>query len=167
MFKKILPVFCILIMLTGFIMAPGTESGTAKKIHSSEAGLDKKPVVTGQAEILPVIKGAVEDDTWLLADDKNEVNRILSKYYSGSLLDKLTEDVWSFIKEPTDWYSKASVKTANIEYYDERRAVVQALIDVEDVLTEGRQQGSAVFTLEKDNTGWRVIYASYRWTGRA
>lgn len=166
MLYKIMAAICILIMVTGIFSVRDIESRSLKNTCSNEAGVSQ-PGVFNSPEILSVVKGAVEDDSWLYARSKDEVKLILSNYYRGSLLDKLTEDVWNFIKEPTDWYSKASVKSCNMEYGDTGRAIVYAVIDVEDVLTGSRQQGSAVFTLEKQNEGWRVIYSSYRWTASA
>ncbi len=114
-------------------------------------------------EIRAVIKGAVEDDSWLYAGDAGCIEKILGNYYEGQLLKKLSRDAWEFKKKNTDWYSRAVLVSINVKQQDDNQATVTAVIDVEDCTTGGRQRGSAVYHINKESGKWRIFNVSYIW----
>ena len=114
-------------------------------------------------EIRAVIKGAVEDDSWLYAGDADYIEKILGNYYEGQLLKKLSRDAWEFNKKNTDWYSRAVLVSINVKQQDNNQATVMAVIDVEDCTTGGRQRGSAVYHISKESGKWRIFNVSYMW----
>lgn len=115
-------------------------------------------------EIKPVIKGAVEDDSWLYAPDAAYIEESLGKYYGGELLKKLAGEAWEFKKKNTDWYSRTRLVSLRITRHDENGATVLAVIDVEDCNTGGRQRGSAVFDISREGGDWRVVHVVYKWS---
>ncbi len=110
-----------------------------------------------------VVRGAVEDQSWMTCRSKEEVYSVLSRYYCGALLDDLARRCWDFIARPTDWYSVASVKEIRVLYDDGSKALVEAVIGIKDVDTGHNETGKAFFALSLTSLGWRVYYASYFW----
>ena len=115
-------------------------------------------------EIRAVIKGAVEDDSWLYASDVTHIQKILSKYYQGELLKNLVRDAWEFKSKNTDWYSSARLVSITPKQLYDGGAMILAVIDVEDCITGCRQTGSAVYDItDSGDEGWRIVNVVYRW----
>jgi hypothetical protein len=115
-------------------------------------------------EMKAVIKGAVEDDSWLYASDAAHIHNILGKYYKGELLENLTRDAWEFKSKNTDWYSSARLVSIAPKQLYNGGATVLAVIDVEDCTTGGRQTGSAVYDITYNvDEGWRIVNVIYKW----
>ncbi|GBF34950.1 hypothetical protein DCCM_4070 [Desulfocucumis palustris] len=115
-------------------------------------------------EINSVIKGAVEDDSWLYLKTEDEVKALLSKYYDGELLVKLTRDAWNFNRKSTDWYSRAKLVSVDVKEINPQSATAEAVLEVEDVISGARQRGKAVYTMNRGKEGWRVNNVCYKWT---
>lgn len=115
-------------------------------------------------EITSVIKGAVEDDSWLYLKTEEDIEKLLSRYYDGDLLKKLTRDAWKFNSKSTDWYSRAKLVSVVVKEINSLNTTAEAILEVEDVISGERQRGKAVYILDRGKGGWRVTNVCYRWT---
>ncbi|MCL6478349.1 MAG: hypothetical protein K6T65_08020 [Peptococcaceae bacterium] len=131
---------------------------------------DRKAAYTDSSrskyELEAVVRGAVEDRTWMFSKSKQEVYAALGRYFEGALLEDLARESWDFIAEPTDWYSRARLLNMSMLYIDNERAVVEALIGIEDVDTGHNETGKGLFTMSKTVKGWRINYLSLVWDGQ-
>lgn len=110
-----------------------------------------------------IIKGGVEDNSWWYSKSKEEVRKILSRYYTGSLLDELSSGAWEFIREPTDWYWQVSLVRMEVLWQTGKRAGVGAVLEGTDLVTGENEEGKAEYILEKTKQGWRISSAEYHW----
>ncbi len=115
-------------------------------------------------EINSVIKGAVEDDSWLYLKTEDDIKELLGRYYDGDLLIKLSRDAWNFNSKSTDWYSRAKLVSVAVIEFSSDSATAEAVLEVEDVISGERQRGKAVYTLDRGEVGWRVTNVYYKWT---
>ncbi len=111
-----------------------------------------------------VIKGGIGDNSWWYAKSLSEVKTILSRYYTGPLLDQLSHDCWVFIQQPTDWYCQDSLTGIKIIHQDKSRAEVVALLKDYDLLTGESRAGEAKYIFIKTKQGWRICSAQYIWS---
>ncbi len=114
-------------------------------------------------ELEAVVRGAVEDQSWIYSKTREDLSSALSRYYGGLLLEDLVCRSWEFVRRPTDWYSTASLKEIRVLYDDGKRAVVEAVISIEDVDAGHNETGKGLFAMLRTPGGWRVYYASYSW----
>ena len=147
----------IFVLISVGISVEGTE-----EINGAEAS----SLVLSKTQIEAIIRGAVEDQTWMYSRSRGEVDAVLSKYFTGNLLNDLTLRCWEFIDEPTDSYSIARLEDLQVVYNDEKRAVAEAVISIEDVDTGHNEVGKGLFTLLKTPDGWRISYACYSWNNK-
>lgn len=110
-----------------------------------------------------VVRGAVEDLSWMGCRTPGEVNSVLGKYYTGALLDQLAGNCWGFIEKPTDWYSVARLKDLRVLHDDGQRAVAEALIGIEDLDTGHNETGKGLFAMLNTPGGWRIYYTAFSW----
>ncbi|MFZ5597318.1 MAG: hypothetical protein ACOY31_09955 [Bacillota bacterium] len=151
LFKVLLTIAVIfLLMNVSFSETVVGHYGTDKNINHTE-------------EIKETVRGAVEDVEWMSCKSKDEVRSVLARYYEGYLLDDITEKSWDFIKEPTDWYSRAKIVDMAIISDDGEKATVEALIGIEDVDSGHNEVGKGLFTMAKSDKGWRINYTSFSW----
>lgn len=109
------------------------------------------------------IKGGVEDTSWWNAKSKDEVELILSRYYTGSLLNEVVKSSWDFIRKPTDWYWQVSLDSIEIKWQYDNLAGVSAILEDNNLITGDSEKGDAQFVLEKTKEGWRILSSSYYW----
>jgi len=146
----------MLILLLGMnmrITVQGIEESQAEKPDYSRVG----------SKIENTVRGSIEDQSWMTSVSKQEVHSLLKRYFAGNLLEDLTEKCWDFIKEPTDWYSEAKVIDMKVLYNDGKRAVVEALIRIEDVDTGHNEIGKGLFTMNSAGDQWRINYMAIQW----
>ncbi|MBM7854083.1 protein subunit release factor A [Desulfohalotomaculum tongense] len=143
-----LPAILILVIYTVVLSLPVTGAGGE---------------VTSPAEITKVVKGAVECTEWMRANTEQEVNSILSRYYTGKALEENTKSVWEFVKLPTDWHSITTAEDCEIIYQDKNMAVVKARLTDTDELDKDTQKGTALFFLTATEDGWRIYAQNYQW----
>ncbi len=110
-----------------------------------------------------VIIGAVEDDSWMYATNREKVGNILKKYYTDPLLEELTGKCWDFVKLPTDWYSIAKVLDIKILYNNGKYAVAEVVVRIEDVDTGNNELISGQIKLSNKYGAWKVYDYIYRW----
>jgi hypothetical protein len=110
-----------------------------------------------------VIKGGIGDNNWWYANSLNEVRTILSHYYTGALLDQISQDCWVFIQQSTDWYCQDSLTDIEIIHQDKSQAEVIAFIKDYNLLTGESRAGEARYILIKTEQGWRICSAQYNW----
>ncbi|MCL5057454.1 MAG: hypothetical protein M1130_05570 [Actinobacteria bacterium] len=118
---------------------------------------------SGKYDQKEVVRGSVEDQSWMKSKSREEVHLLLSKYFEGYLLEDLTEQSWKFIEEPTDWYSQARLVDMVVLYDDGKRALAEALIGIDDLETGHNDFGRGVFGLVRKEEGWRINYAAFYW----
>ncbi|NHM25566.1 hypothetical protein G7K71_00765 [Desulfofundulus sp. TPOSR] len=116
-----------------------------------------------QHEIYAIIKGAVEDDSWWQARNRNEVKEKLGRYYAEPMLSEVSERAWDFIARPTDWYCRATVADVSLKYLTSENALLSASLVNTDLVTGQIQKGTGYFSLHKTSSGWRIVSANYRW----
>jgi hypothetical protein len=117
----------------------------------------------GKYEQKEVVRGAIEDQSWMKAKSREEVRRALANYFEGYLLDDLTEESWKFIEQPTDWYCQARLVDMVVLYDDGGKAMAEALIGMDDLETGQHDFGRGVLGLIKKEEGWRINYSAYYW----
>jgi hypothetical protein len=110
-----------------------------------------------------VIIGAVEDDSWMYAKDREKVGDVLKKYYTGPLLEELIGKCWDFVKLPTDWYSIAKILDIKILYNNGKYAIAEIVVRIEDVDTGNNDLISGQFKLSNKSGAWKVYDYTYRW----
>lgn len=152
----------MLIFMVLFLISFGISVEWREKTIEAQAGT----LVLSEAGIETVIRGAVENQSWMYSQSREEVSSSLSRYFIGDLLSDITNRCWDFIDEPTDWYSVARLEDVTILFNDDTRAVAEAIICIEDVDTGHNEVGKGLFTLVKTNVGWRISYASYSWNNK-
>lgn len=130
-------------------------------------GLPKVENYTAAVGPGETVKKALGDNSWLYAKSKDQVEQILSVYYCGEYLQSLTEDVWNYIKNPTDMYATVRVVDIDIIYIDSERTVLKSVLCIEDANTGATEHGSAVFNLARFGAVWKITYASYSWQALA
>lgn len=133
-------------------------TGTGKGNKSQAAALK-----TPEQEIWTVVHGAVMDQSWWRAGNEAEVKSILSRYYSGPLLQELSRNVWDFISRPTDWYWKPGITGGRVHLLNNEQARVEAELIDQDVRTGEIRHGKATYELKKGGNGWRITSAGYHW----
>jgi hypothetical protein len=107
-------------------------------------------------EIKSVVRGAVEDSGWMKASTKKEMQKLLSQYFTGKLLDDLTGEAWDFIQLDTDWHGKTTVEKILINSIDENAATVLAYIKEVDVANKTSTGMIGEFILVNSPNGWRI-----------
>jgi len=120
----------------------------------------------GKYDQKEVVRGSVEDQSWMKSKSREEVRLVLSKYFEGYLLEDLTEQSWKFIEQPTDWYSQARLVDMVVLYDDGKRALAEALIGIDDLETGHNDFGKGVFGLVRKEEGWRINYAAFYWNNQ-
>lgn len=113
-------------------------------------------------EILSVVRGGVEDNSWWRAKNRQELEEILSRYYTEPLLHNVSGECWKFIRRPTDWYDKAYLKEARLFLF-EGSVFVEAELELADLNSGRTEKGEAEYLLKKTKNGWRIYSASYHW----
>lgn len=133
-----------------------TESGR-------NAGALEQVSQTERSNIFAVIKGGVEDDSWWEAKSVTDVKSVLSKYYTGELLEELCGKVWNFVSMPTDWYWQTRVVEIKIVIKTKDMALLDADLEILDVTTNQKEKGGAQYIIKKTGEGWRIVNSSYSW----
>lgn len=110
-----------------------------------------------------VVRGAVEDQSWMYAGSRGEVRDILGRYYRGLLLEDLVSRAWDFIDQPTDLYTTARLKDMRVVHDDGDRVVVEALIGIEEVDSGHNETGKGLFVLSRAGGCPRVDYTAFKW----
>lgn len=107
-------------------------------------------------EIIDIVKNSIEDTRWMRVSTRQEIDMILSSYYTEPLLTKLINSTCNFISKPTDW--DYVIKAENIEILDmsESNATVYVYIVEFDTLTCVKFSSKAKYSLIKTDTGWRI-----------
>jgi hypothetical protein len=144
------------ILLPGLILVlffAGKQGESAQKIITKE----------DREEIWAVIRNAVEDNTWWEANNRKEVKKILAQYYAEPLLDKISNDAWNFISQPTDWYWQAHVKKIIIRRQIKDTVLVHADLELTDLISNQIEQGKAEYVMKKTKEGWRIHIVRYQW----
>ncbi|KUK53922.1 MAG: hypothetical protein XD78_0752 [Desulfotomaculum sp. 46_296] len=114
-------------------------------------------------DLTVVIKGGIGDNSWWYANSPSEVRTILSRYYTGPLLDQLSQDCWIFVQQPTDWYCQDSLSDIEIIRQNKSQAEVIALLKDYNLLTGKSRAGEAKYIFTKTEQGWRICSARYSW----
>ncbi|MCF8010077.1 MAG: hypothetical protein K9L17_04820 [Clostridiales bacterium] len=109
-----------------------------------------------------VIKGAIEDVSWMKAKKRQEVKNILSKYFTGALHKKLVKDTWHFVYQNTDWYKKANLLEVNYTCIDEKEATVIVYISEVDIINNIVAPLMYEMSLKNTSNGWRIIKMSIK-----
>lgn len=118
------------------------------------------------SELEQTVRGAVEDQQWMTCGTKEEVRISLGRHFEGALLDDLTGRTWGFIARPTDWYSRTRLLDIRVLYNDGKRAVVEALIGIEDIDSGHNESGKGLFAMSRRPEGWKINYAAFSWNSR-
>lgn len=111
----------------------------------------------GEAEITGVVRGAVKDTRWLEAASRQEVQQLLSTYYSGQFLSDLSDSAWNFISVPTDWDYETQAGQCTVLSQSEDQASIQVEILETNVLSGVVYVHWAEYRLIKENGAWKII----------
>lgn len=132
-----------------------------------EGGKKGEGRVWFQNELEVVVRGAVEDQSWMTSATEEELRTNLGRYFDGVLLDSLVQRSWDFIARPTDWYSRYHLMEMKVLYEDGKRAVAEALISIEDLDTGHTETGRGLFAMRRTSGGWKIYYFSIMWNNQA
>ncbi len=107
-------------------------------------------------EIIDLVKKSVEDTRWMRASTPEELDVILSCYYTTPLVSRLNNSVWEFINKPTDW--DYIIKAENIEIISISQNKASVYFDIAelDTLTRNKFSNKAECHLVKTENGWRI-----------
>ena len=109
-----------------------------------------------------VLKGAVEDDSWLYIDDKIKLKQVLAQYYGETLLEQMVEKAWQFTCQNTDWYDRTELKSFKINTINQETATIVSVIQIK-TLTKYGDTGNAYYQLKRIDGNWKIIGVSYQW----
>ncbi|WP_031514661.1 hypothetical protein [Desulfofalx alkaliphila] len=144
--KKII-VLLLLMVASGLLIPVILESGEQKD-QANEIGT--------------VIKGAVEDTSWMNAKSEQQVKDLLSQYFAGELLERNTTAALNFIDLRTDWYWQTNVESIHIIYLNESKAMaIVTLIDRDLNDINNTHRDKAAFYLHNTVDGWRIFDYRY------
>lgn len=113
--------------------------------------------------IRQVIESAVTDNSWLYCTDRRCLYDMLARYYTGPLLERLTDECLQFNQLHTDWYSVATVSRLTIIGAEPPRSYAMADIIYVDIITGRAYQGQGEFELLLTRDGWRIELVTYNW----
>ncbi|HZK18683.1 MAG TPA: hypothetical protein VFD15_05150 [Clostridia bacterium] len=150
MFKK----KWVAILVFGVLLILFATGGTLIREYASNIDKD---------EINILLKGALEDNSWMTASSVGELEDILGRYYTDPLLSELVNNTWEFISKPTDWYGKAKLENFAIIRYDSYEMEISAEISETDLIYGDKHWGEAIYTIRKTDEGWKVASAQYHW----
>lgn len=114
-------------------------------------------------ELEAVVRGAVEDQSWMKAATREDLQASLGRYFDGILLDHLAGEAWESIARPTDWYSRARLMDMRVLHEDGKRAVAEAVICIEDIDTGHNETGKGLFAMSWTSGGWKINYFNIMW----
>lgn len=150
---KMLFVFAVLFILASAGISVEGIEGKREGIIETRPG----------SELDQAVRGAVEDQQWMSCRTEEEVRISLGRHFEGALLEDLTRRTWSFIARPTDWYSQTRLLDMRVLYNDGNRAVVEALIGIEDIDSGHNESGKGLFAMSRSPDGWKVNYMAFSW----
>lgn len=107
-------------------------------------------------EIRNVIKGAVEDTTWLRATTQKDLEQLLGAYYTWPALQGLIESTWNFVKVPTDWEYLVTTDNCEITHIFGKKANAQADILETDEITGITYLSKMEYSLVYTKKGWKI-----------
>lgn len=107
-------------------------------------------------EIIDIVENSIEDTRWMHVSTRQEIEMILSSYYTEPLLTKLINSTGNFMSKPTDW--DYVMKAENIEILDMSGSKATVYVDIVefDTLTCVKFSSKAKYFLVKTSTGWRI-----------
>lgn len=107
-------------------------------------------------EVVKVVKGAVEDTSWLHASSRQEMEYLLTAYYTGSLLDELSDSGWRFVSRQNSWEYVTSTGRLDFEVISEQECTVCVEVLEEDEITGLVYSSIFRYNLIKKSGGWRI-----------
>lgn len=114
-----------------------------------------------EVEIAAVVTGAVEDTRWLYVSSRQEMDHVLGAYYTGQLLEELSESAWNFISVPTDWQYVIRAENCKINLISRDKA--SACVDIleSDEIAGVTFSSRAEYLLAKTKNGWKITGVEY------
>jgi hypothetical protein len=119
--------------------------------------------IAAPISIEQLIRSAVSDNSWMFCSDRHCLNEVLSRYYTGPLLESLSAECLQFNELHTDWYSLATVSKLTVVSSNPPRSYATAGVIYMDIITGRAYQGQGAFVLLLTPAGWRIELASYNW----
>ncbi|MFX4260703.1 hypothetical protein ACOBQJ_00740 [Pelotomaculum propionicicum] len=107
-------------------------------------------------EIAKVVKGAVEDTSWLHASSRQEMESLLTAYYTGDLLNELGDSGWRFVSRPNDWEYITSAGRIDVVVISHQEGAACAEILEKDELSGMVYSSTVRYFLIKTGGGWRI-----------
>lgn len=109
-----------------------------------------------EVEITAVVTGAVGDTRWLYVSSRQEMNCTLAAYYTGPLLEQLSESAWNFIRVPTDW--QYVIKAGNCRVTAISGDKANACVDIleSDEIAGVTFSSRVEYLLVKTESGWKI-----------
>jgi hypothetical protein len=99
---------------------------------------------------------------WLNVKSKEDAFNYFSKFLSPSLSKVMAEDVWNFVKEPTDWHFSYSL--GNLSLLDEGVKYKVILATIIENQGNKHNEGYGLFTIEQQHSGeWLVTGMRFSW----
>lgn len=109
-----------------------------------------------EAEMIRVVKSAVEDTNWLRVSSREEMEHLLANYYTGDLLQQLSDSGWRFVSRPNDWEYVVSAGRIDVEAISEHEGTAYAEILEKDEISGIVYSSSVRYFLIKNSDGWRI-----------
>ncbi|MFZ5644257.1 MAG: hypothetical protein ACOY46_11760 [Bacillota bacterium] len=114
-------------------------------------------------DIKETVRGSIEDEAWMKSRSREEVHSSLGRYFTGFLLEDLSDRSWAFVSEHTDWYCRAKLVDMAFIYDDGSRVVLEALIGIDDLENGHTEFGRGLYGLIKTEGGWKINYSAFDW----
>jgi len=145
-----------LVLLLSLIFTINAGSQQHQRKDTIETGPQYRLTAENAAEIEEILCGAVENNEWMQATSRRELHEILNRYFTGKLLEDITEQTWRFICLNSDWYGIATVEKMNVESIDGNMVTVLAYIKEVDVISGSSVTLTGKFSLTETSEGWRI-----------
>lgn len=141
MFKKVLAAVLFIALVSSGLTG-------AEPIHSN--------FTDAEHEIIHVVKGAVEDTSWLHASSRQEMEHLMKTYYTGNLLNEISDSAWRFVSTPNDWEYAVSTGTIEVEMISTQEGTASAEILETDELSGCVYFSVVSYSLIKNSDGWKI-----------
>ncbi|TEB10003.1 hypothetical protein [Pelotomaculum propionicicum] len=109
-----------------------------------------------EVAIVHLVREAVEDTAWLRASSRAEMELILKRFYTGQLLQEISDKAWDFVKIPNSWDYVVKAGKFKIDYVSNDTAAVSVEVVETDEITGISYYTQLEYMLLKTDTGWKI-----------
>lgn len=142
MFRIFLPV----ILIFSFSLALPLEQAVESSYATEET----------ENTIIKLVCEAVEDTTWLRVSSRGELEGILERYYTGPLLQEISDAAWDFVRVPRSWDYVTKAGDCTILFISDDIAGVTVEAVETDEITGVCYRTPLQYILINTNAGWKI-----------